>query len=1192
MHVRFVVGPAGSGKTFRCLEEIRKVLNEAPDGPPLVLLAPKQTTYQLERQLLAATALPGYARLHILSFEKLAHFIFAELRQPSPRLLDEEGRLMVLRALVAAKRKELKLFRASARLTGFAQELSLALRELQRNQLSPETLGILAARLSGSGGLALKLQDLSTLLADYVRWLKEQGLQDADCLLSSATEALHNGTQPRARFSIETLWVDGFFECSPQELDLLTALAPFCREVAMTFCLDQLPTEGMSWVSTWFAVRRTFEDCRRRLGALARVDLAIESLPRNLQKSRFADSPILQHLERFWTDPQPCPPFVGDTGVEAKHLLSAKRAASPLQMELSLPVLETTMQTAGGGTLAFELQKSLRVVKCADPDGEATVAAREILQHVRSGGRYRETTVLVRSLEKYHAAVHRVFANFGIPFFLDRRESIAHHPLAELTRSALRAVAFQWQHDDWFAALKTGLLPASDKEIDELENEALSRGWTGVAWHEPIHLNETVTDPARQEKARELEARLETLRRRLIGPFQNLALAIARSSDKPTGLVLAAELRAFWESLEIAAQLESWAEAELSEAEFGIPNSVHATAWEQMNRWVGNIERAFGAEALTLREWLPILEAGLSNLTVGLIPPALDQVFVGAIDRSRNPDIKLALVLGMNETVFPARPSSSVLLSDSDRTQLEQYDIHLAGNSRAHVCRERYYAYIACTRARQRLVLTASQHDSTGAPLNLSPFLSQVERLFPSLETEVDSSSRSWLKADHAFELIGPLLRTFRGHPGGVATGYGDGNGTQPLPLWAKLAHLPAVSSLVQRLGSFQDFDTSQTFTPELAEQLYGGVLHTSVSRLEQFAACPFKFFVHSGLRAQERKRYELDVKEQGTFQHDVLALFHEELRRENKKWRDITPSEARERVARIAHALIVSYREGLLQASAESRFTAKVLTDSLQDFVETLVGWMRQQYQFDPARVELPFGVDPESPAWELELGDGHRLALHGRIDRVDIFAPPNSKEGIGVVVDYKSSHKTLDPVLIAHGLQLQLLAYLNVIRHWPNPRQFFGVDRLVPGGVFYVNLRGHYTRTAHRGEALADIDQARKLAYRHSGRFAVPILAQLDNRPGNTEGDQFNFRLTNKGAVHKSCREPLSPEDFETLLNSIESNLKRMGQAVFSGAAEVAPFRKGQLTACEQCDYLSICRIDPWNHSFRTLKKPEKAP
>ena len=75
-----------------------------------------------------------------------------------------------------------------------------------------------------------------------------------------------------------------------------------------------------------------------------------------------------------------------------------------------------------------------------------------------------------------------------------------------------------------------------------------------------------------------------------------------------------------------------------------------------MNAWLDNVALAFSREALPLRDWLPILEAGLANLTVGVVPPALDQVLIGAVDRARNPDLKLALVLGANEGIFPAAP--------------------------------------------------------------------------------------------------------------------------------------------------------------------------------------------------------------------------------------------------------------------------------------------------------------------------------------------------------------------------------------------------------------------------------------------------------------------------------------------------------------------------------------------------------
>ena len=166
MQVRLLLGPAGSGKTFRCLAEARRELISRPSGAPLLWLAPKQTTFQLERQLLSDSKLHGYTRLHILSFERLAHWLFDQLGKTPPELLAEEGRVMVLRALLAQNRDQLKVFRASARLTGFATQLSELFAELQRNLLTPAALWELAGRVRSPEGLASKLDDLARLLGD------------------------------------------------------------------------------------------------------------------------------------------------------------------------------------------------------------------------------------------------------------------------------------------------------------------------------------------------------------------------------------------------------------------------------------------------------------------------------------------------------------------------------------------------------------------------------------------------------------------------------------------------------------------------------------------------------------------------------------------------------------------------------------------------------------------------------------------------------------------------------------------------------------------------------------------------------------------------------------------------------------------------------------------------------------------
>jgi len=254
-----------------------------------------------------------------------------------------------------------------------------------------------------------------------------------------------------------------------------------------------------------------------------------------------------------------------------------------------------------------------------------------------------------------------------------------------------------------------------------------------------------------------------------------------------------------------------------------------------------------------------------------------------------------------------------------------------------------------------------------------------------------------------------------------------------------------------------------------------------------------------------------------------------------------------------------------------------------LQDFVETLVTWMRGQYDFDPAVAELEFGMGAGgAPAWEMDLGAGRRLALRGRIDRIDLRRE-TADRALCVVMDYKSGRRKLDPLLVANGIQLQLLGYLATASRWRDPRKWLGVPSLIPAGAFYVNLRGQYERGTTRDEALADADTARKRAYRHTGRFDAGALARLDHARA---ADQFDYRLNKDGTLRSNSAEALPGAELQKLLDAVEAQLRNMGRAIFSGAMPVAPYRKGRETPCEFCDYRAICRIDPWTHRYRILQ------
>ena len=137
----------------------------------------------------------------------------------------------------------MKLFRGSARRPGFAQELSALLAELQQHQFTPAKLRSLASRENLRRELRDKLHDLALLSEKYADWLREHDLQDANCLLDFATSALRENFRiPRSAFRFAGLWLDGFAEMTPQELDLLAAIMPFCDSATLAFCLESAPT--------------------------------------------------------------------------------------------------------------------------------------------------------------------------------------------------------------------------------------------------------------------------------------------------------------------------------------------------------------------------------------------------------------------------------------------------------------------------------------------------------------------------------------------------------------------------------------------------------------------------------------------------------------------------------------------------------------------------------------------------------------------------------------------------------------------------------------------------------------------------------------------------------------------------------------------------------------------------------------
>jgi ATP-dependent helicase/nuclease subunit B len=369
-----------------------------------------------------------------------------------------------------------------------------------------------------------------------------------------------------------------------------------------------------------------------------------------------------------------------------------------------------------------------------------------------------------------------------------------------------------------------------------------------------------------------------------------------------------------------------------------------------------------------------------------------------------------------------------------------------------------------------------------------------------------------------------------------------------------------------------------------LADRLYGNPLHTSVSKFEDFPACPFKFFVRSGLNAKERKTFELESKQQGSFQHKLLELFHKDLQKFQLRWRDLQPMEARQRIRNIAEKIIPEFGGGIMIAKPENQFLAHIYTGLIEDFVAQIIAWMQQQWLFDPVEVEIGFGNDEELGLWPIELPNGKKVTFHGRIDRIDLWRDPDGTTRY-VVIDYKSGGKRLTKALFERGMEQQLSVYMLAIKGSQRAHELLKSDKLEPAGGFFVSLRPDFGSGKNRNEVLEENDSESSESYKHYGLFDFSRIDQLD-RIGRR--DQIKYRVNkDPRKLHGGTAFGAKyAEDFSQSLAKNEQQLREMAARVFDGEIAIHPFKLGGKVACERCDFACVCRFDSWRDDYNVLK------
>ena len=109
-----------------------------------------------------------------------------------------------------------------------------------------------------------------------------------------------------------------------------------------------------------------------------------------------------------------------------------------------------------------------------------------------------------------------------------------------------------------------------------------------------------------------------------------------------------------------------------------------------------------------MKEYCELLDAGLEEAKVGVIPPSLDQVVIGDVERTRIKNIRALFFVGANDTLLPGNAGARGLLSERDRKQFQEKKMNLSPGPKEKLYIQKFYLYMNLTKPSELLYLGES----------------------------------------------------------------------------------------------------------------------------------------------------------------------------------------------------------------------------------------------------------------------------------------------------------------------------------------------------------------------------------------------------------------------------------------------------------------------------------------------------
>jgi ATP-dependent helicase/nuclease subunit B len=1108
--VRVVINKPGSGKTEKLYREIIEASIALPTGETILLIVPEQATLNVQHEMIRAHPNHCITNIEVLSFGRLSYRMVDELGVAGKILLSDVGKTMMIRKIIDTTKVDYPFLSQHIQKKGYVNELRDLMSEFSRYGISEHDFESIVEQTDVEI-LKLKLRDCGKLYNTYKEQLISSYLS-GESLFERLVEIAHESQWLKKA----TIIIDGFYGFTPIQYGLIEKLMYTAKDLTLTLTGEASVLKGKPIDESHLY----YESYYTYHALLQKVD----------------EQRIHDYTEEEWME---------DLTHEVNFIWHLRENLYQYPYD------------------AFEADpKGLHLAHASSMKKEVAYLRDSILKLVMDKGyTYNDIGVLAGDQNRYERLINEMLPEAGIPIYFDKKKPFASNNAVIFVMSIIKVFKSNFSYEAIFEYLKSDYVDYNQEVLDHLENYVIRYGIRGLsAWSkEWVYKVPDIHRTKDTPQAMHLLSAINTLREGIILPFVSV-----HHSKK---LRVKDHLVHIYEILvhhEVESKIQNKADDYLS--------TFHYDEARTYNQVYKVLMTLFDQLALMSTEekvddgtFYNLMEAGIEQLELGLVPPRMDQVIIGNLTRSRMTRKKAIFAIGLNEGVVPMLKEGSGLLTDREREWMVEKGVKLAPTTIKNLYREQFYIYMALLNTSERLYLSYTLMNEEGKATRPSHLIHMIKKICPLVKHyNIDQLYKGKIVINRPSVVFKQLLKKLQEDKDINISGDCD---IESILSWYR-KEPEWETRLEMALRGRKDHLLEDHLSD--SHKLYGETLKNSVSRLEQFSKCPFAHFVTYGLKAHEREAYEITMPQLGLIFHKVIERISNRVQMRHLSWSEVTEVMRKDWIEEFVMDLVGEETHRVFFDSNRNIFLLNRLKKILNRSIWA-IAYQINQGDFRPQFTEWHFdGADYDVNSLNLELDNQRKMILRGTIDRIDSYS--NDTYTYITIIDYKSSGQDLDFGDVYHGLQLQLLVYLNAAIQ---VQEKVSEKKVIPAGLFYFKIDDPFVASsadyneAHIEDELLESMQLKGVALNDSD-----VIKKLDNL--FIKASKVIPVSKNKDGQLSKASKVLELEDFDILCGYVRDETQRIGNEIIKGNIEVKPYKKGEKSACDYCKYGGICRFD----------------